>query len=84
MTSPFLNHSIHDDQPVFEVQKNATQRIRIAHRSYKGRNYVDIRLLVVDQVGEYVPTRQGISIRPELLAQVIQGLTLAAREMSHG
>lgn len=68
------------ERPVFEVQKSATQRIRIAHKSFKDRNYIDIRLMVVDRAGEFVPTVQGISIRPELLAQIIQGLTLAARE----
>ncbi|AIP64470.1 transcriptional coactivator p15/PC4 family protein [Burkholderia thailandensis] len=73
--------SIYDhDQTVLEVQKSATQRIRISHRWYKGRRYVDVRLMVVDRSGEFVPTRQGISIRLKLLAQIIQGLTLAARE----
>ncbi|KWH11562.1 hypothetical protein WT59_00215 [Burkholderia territorii] len=69
-----------NDRTVLEVQKNATQRIRIAHHWHMGRRYVDVRLMVVDRAGEFVPTRQGISIRPELLAQIIQGLTLAARE----
>lgn len=68
------------NQPVIDVQKSATQRIRIAHRWYKGRRYVDVRLMVVDRAGDFVPTRQGISIRPELLAQLIQGLVLASRE----
>ena len=69
-----------DDRTVLDVQKSATQRIRVAHRWYKGRHYVDVRLMVVDRAGEFVPTRQGISVRPELLPQVIQALTLAARE----
>jgi hypothetical protein len=72
------------ERPVLDVQKSATQRIRIAHRSYKGRNYVDVRLIVVDRDGAFVPTTQGISIRPELLAQIIQGLTIAARECGGG
>jgi hypothetical protein len=65
---------------VIDVQKSATQRIRIAHRWYKGRRYVDVRLMVADRAGDFVPTRQGISIRPELLASIIQGLMQAARE----
>ncbi|MCS6490765.1 transcriptional coactivator p15/PC4 family protein [Burkholderia thailandensis] len=73
--------SIYDhDQTVLEVQKSATQRIRISHRWYKGRRYVDVRLVVADRAGEFVPTRQGISLRPELLTQVIQGLMLTSHE----
>ncbi|AGR71374.1 hypothetical protein GSH05_32225 [Burkholderia pseudomallei] len=67
-------------ETIADVQKSATQRIRISHRWYRGRRYVDVRLVVVDHDGDFVPTRQGISIRPELLAQVIQGLLLASRE----
>ncbi|MDR5770186.1 MULTISPECIES: transcriptional coactivator p15/PC4 family protein [unclassified Caballeronia] len=73
--------TVDQDKMVMEVQKNATQRVRISHRWYKGRQYVDVRLVVVDMAGDFVPTRQGIMLRPELLAQVIQGLTLAAREV---
>ncbi|MDR5776774.1 transcriptional coactivator p15/PC4 family protein [Caballeronia sp. LZ002] len=73
--------TVDQDKMVMEIQKNATQRVRISHRWYKGRQYVDVRLVVVDMAGEFVPTRQGIMLRPELLAQVIQGLTLAAREV---
>lgn len=69
------------DVIVMEIQKSATQRIRIVHRWYKGRQYVDVRLVVVSAAGEFVPTQKGVMLRPELLPQVIQGLTLAAREV---
>ncbi|MDR5772904.1 MULTISPECIES: transcriptional coactivator p15/PC4 family protein [unclassified Caballeronia] len=74
--------TVDQDKMVMEVQKNATQRVRISHRWYKGRQYIDVRLVVVDMAGEFVPTRQGIMLRPELLGQVIQGLSLAAREVA--
>lgn len=64
---------------ILDAQKSVTQRIRIAHRWYKGRRYVDVRLVVADRAGDFVPTRQGISIRAELIAAVIHGLALAAR-----
>ncbi|WP_250470229.1 MULTISPECIES: transcriptional coactivator p15/PC4 family protein [unclassified Caballeronia] len=68
------------ERVVLDIQKSATQRIRISQRWYKGREYVDIRLLVVNGAGEFVPTQKGLMMRPELLPQVIQGLTLASRE----
>ncbi|MDR5777709.1 MULTISPECIES: transcriptional coactivator p15/PC4 family protein [unclassified Caballeronia] len=73
--------TVDQDKMVMEIQKNATQRVRISHRWYKGRQYIDVRLVVANAAGEFVPTQKGIMLRPELLAQVIQGLTLAAREV---
>ncbi|MDR5772471.1 MULTISPECIES: transcriptional coactivator p15/PC4 family protein [unclassified Caballeronia] len=73
--------TVDQDKVVMEIQKSATQRIRIVHRWYKGREYVDVRLVVANAAGEFVPTQKGIMLRPELLPQIIQGLTLAAREV---
>jgi hypothetical protein len=73
--------TVDQDKVVMEIQKSPTQRIRIVHRWYKGHQYVDVRLMVVDAAGEFVPTQKGIMLRPELLPQVIQGLTLATREV---
>jgi hypothetical protein len=72
---------VNNEQVVLDIQKNATQRIRISQRWYKGREYVDIRLLVANAAGEFVPTQKGLMVRPELLPQIIQGLTLASREV---
>ncbi|MDR5756350.1 transcriptional coactivator p15/PC4 family protein [Caballeronia sp. LZ035] len=68
------------EQVVIDIQKSPTQRIRVSHRSFKGRRYVDVRLLVVNAAGDFVPTQKGLMVRPELLPQVIQGLTLASQE----
>lgn len=71
-----------DSYTVLDVQKNGSQRIRISHSFFRGNEYVDIRLWIVDQTGNYVATRQGVSIRPELLAGVIQGLMTAGRTIA--
>ncbi|WP_250438645.1 transcriptional coactivator p15/PC4 family protein [Caballeronia sp. AZ1_KS37] len=65
---------------ILDIQKSPTQRIRVSHRWFKGRQYVDVRLLVVNAAGDFVPTQKGLMVRPELLPQVIQGLTLASQE----
>lgn len=70
------------EQVVVDIQKSPTQRIRVSHRCFKGHQYVDVRLLVVNAAGEFVPTQKGLMVRPELLPQVIQGLTLAAKEVA--
>lgn len=67
------------DHMIAEIQKNATSRVRISLTFYRGRQYVDARLWVVDQHGKYRPTRQGISLRPDQVAGVVQGLLTAGR-----
>lgn len=69
------------EQVILDIKKSPTQRIRVSHRWFKGRQYVDVRLLVVNAAGDFVPTQKGLMVRPELLPQVIQGLTLAAQEV---
>ncbi|MFM0210466.1 transcriptional coactivator p15/PC4 family protein [Paraburkholderia sediminicola] len=72
----------HGDVPVLDLQKNARERLRITHTTFKGRPYIDLRVWFVDEAGDYQPSRSGVSIRPEHLAEVMRGLALAGRELS--
>ncbi|MBJ9675239.1 transcriptional coactivator p15/PC4 family protein [Burkholderia gladioli] len=73
-----------DEIPVLTIQKTARQRLQISHKVYRGVPRVDVRLYVVDGSGNWVPTARGISLRHEQLAQVIQGLLVASREVGQG
>jgi hypothetical protein len=64
---------------VLEVQKNLRERVRIGLSRYRGREYVEIRVWYVDGAGEFQPSRQGVMLKPSLVPQLVQGLTLAAR-----
>ncbi|MFM0058690.1 transcriptional coactivator p15/PC4 family protein [Paraburkholderia phytofirmans] len=64
---------------ILEVQKNLRERVRVGLSRYRGREYVEIRVWYVDGAGEFQPSRQGVMLKPSLLPQLIQGLTLAAR-----
>jgi hypothetical protein len=72
------------DFPVLDLQRNARERLRITHTTFKGRSYVDLRVWFVDETGDYQPSRSGVTIRPDHLAEVVRGLTLAARELPTG
>ena len=65
--------------PIFEIQKSASERIRIGIRDYRGRTYVDVRVWYVAEGGEYKPSGKGVTIRPAQVTALIQGLSLAAR-----
>ncbi|MBB5501547.1 transcriptional coactivator p15/PC4 family protein [Paraburkholderia sp. MM5384-R2] len=75
---------IASDLPVLDLQKNARERLRIMHKVFKGKEYIDLRVWYADENGDYQPSRSGVSIRPDQLAEVVRGLTLASRELPQG
>ncbi|MGB8414969.1 transcriptional coactivator p15/PC4 family protein [Paraburkholderia sp.] len=84
MASPHGNANTGDDvrdfgTTILEVQKNSRERVRISVDRFKGLDYVVARVWYVDASGEFRPSRQGITLKPSLVPQLIQGLELAAR-----
>lgn len=69
----------HGDRLIADIVKNERrgERIRVAHRAYRGYRFIDLRLYVTNAAGETVPTAKGIAIPPALLPQVIEALTKA-------
>lgn len=82
--NPASDPAYRGDLPVLDLQKNARERLRVTHTTFKGKPYVDLRIWYVDGAGDYQPSRSGVSIRPEHLAEVVRALTLAGREVSQG
>jgi len=37
----------------------------VSTESYKGRDYLDIRIYYQDNEGEWKPTRKGVTVSPE-------------------
>ncbi|MDR6419893.1 hypothetical protein J2801_002144 [Paraburkholderia phenoliruptrix] len=64
---------------IAEIQKNSRERLRITVGQYKGHEFVGIRVWFVGTDGQYWPSRSGVTLRPTLLPQLMQGLQLAAR-----
>jgi len=62
-----------------EIQKNSRERLRITVGQYKGHEYVGIRVWFVDKDGQYRPSKNGVTLRPALLPELMQSLGLAAR-----
>ena len=59
---------------MIDVRKNSVEVISIAEKTYKDHQYVDIRLWVVGDDEELVPTRKGVRLRKELVQEMIDGL----------
>jgi hypothetical protein len=62
-----------------EIQKNSTENIRVSTESYKGYEFVDIRVYVMNDIGEWIPTKKGVTIAPEKVEELVKFL-LESRE----
>ena len=69
------------DRIVFEIPKNRREVIRLTRDTYKGHMLFSLRIWVIYGEGDIRPTKAGISIRPELLPDLLAGLQKAA--LSH-
>lgn len=60
---------------VAKIKKNASAELWVCLREYQGRQYVDLREhFFAGDDRQWHPTKKGIMLLPELLAQVIEGL----------
>ncbi len=69
-----------DEQTIAAIEKTRTQDIRVRLLEFHGRSYVDIRLFVIANATERVPTKKGVAIPPPLLPALIAALEAAERK----
>lgn len=64
-----------------EIEKNPTERIKITISEFKKRKYVDIRTFFLNDDMEWMPTKKGVTIPPDLVDLVIEALNKAKIEL---
>ena len=57
------------------IAKNSRESIVVSETEYKGNKYVDVRVFYKDTDGSLKPTRKGVSIRPEKVAELRDALS---------
>ncbi|BBF92107.1 transcriptional coactivator p15/PC4 family protein [Blastochloris tepida] len=60
-----------------EFRKNQTEVVRVTTSNFKGFDLVDVRVWVDGYGGVTRPTKQGISLRRELLPELQQAINAA-------
>ena len=58
------------NQTVHSFPKNPTEEIRASLSSYKGKQYLDLRVYYLGDDGDYHPSKKGITIPPDLLGDL--------------
>lgn len=59
-----------DDRVINSFKRNATEEVRATLRTYRGRQYLDVRIYYLDDGGEYKPTKKGINLSVELMGEL--------------
>jgi hypothetical protein len=67
---------------VGEIQKNALEKIIVSTGTYKGYDFVDVRVYYQDKDGEWKPTRKGVAVPPDKLEELIDLLKRAQTEIA--
>ena len=57
------------------IKKNSRESIVVSETEYKGSKYVDVRVFYKDTDGSLKPTRKGVSLRPEKVAELRNALS---------
>ena len=59
------------------IEKNSRESIVVSEIEYKGNKYIDVRVFYKDTDGNLKPTRKGVSLRPEKVAEWVTALAAA-------
>lgn len=65
------------DTVIAEFAKNSREIVRVAVGAFRGHDLVHIRVWVPNEEGTAIPTKAGLSIRRELLSDLISALERA-------
>lgn len=57
-------------------------KIIIALKEFKGKEYIDIRTHFVNDDGDWIPTKKGITVSPDSLDEMIDILKAAKKKVS--
>ncbi len=71
------------DKIIKDIRKGASERLRIALRSYKGSSFLDIRCFYDNSGGRessWLPTRKGIAIQLEFLSELKEAIEKAIEQ----
>lgn len=56
------------------IEKNAREEIRIQWAEYKGKRFLDLRVFYLNDEDEMVPSKKGITLKPEQVPQLAETL----------
>jgi len=63
-----------DDKTVYSFEKNALEEVRASLSTFRGKQYLDLRVYYKADDGEYKPTKKGLTLSPDLLGELEEAI----------
>jgi len=68
------------EKTVAEIEKGE-DLVRVMLRDFRGRQYVDARVYYMNDTGEWLPTKKGLSMSPDMAKKVAEAIMQALEEV---
>lgn len=69
---------------IAQFNKNASEIVKVQLTEYDGRQLLDVRVWVLKNEKDYIPTKKGISLRLEQVGALRDAIVKAAKEIKSG
>ena len=67
---------------ITQIKKNSNEVYRISEKEYEGYRFIDVRIYYQDRkTQEWKPTQKGISIMPDKVGDIVNGILKAMEVM---
>ena len=64
------------------IDRSPTEQLQIALKSYKGKEYLDLRIFYTTDDGlNWLPTKKGVTVAPDALLTLKDAVEKAAEEL---
>ncbi|MCB9943887.1 MAG: transcriptional coactivator p15/PC4 family protein [Geminicoccaceae bacterium] len=71
------------DRTLATIPKNSSERLVVMERAYHGHELIDLRIHFTPDGGQtWHPTKKGVSLKRELLPELIEALRAAGTQVS--
>ena len=65
------------------IDRNATEQLQISIKSFKDREYLDLRIFyTTDEGASWLPTKKGVTVSPENLETLKEAVEEAIKELT--
>jgi len=78
-TARGMSGAVVNDALVAEIAKNSRESVRVTLGEYEGHVFVGMRIWVPGREGGEVPTKQGVTLNPSKIPELIAALQRALR-----
>lgn len=69
---------------ISEFNKNASEVVRVQLTEYQGKQLLDIRVWVLQEGADAIPTKKGLCLKVEQVGDLKEAIDKAAKEIKKG